>query len=119
MSEITKRAEDLYQIPCGPMNISADGICRKALRDSHDHLLDRLTQEINPAPDSRFVSEDYDRGPDGSLLPKVEDSDARRAWMIKEGKLRAEVSQEVRKYKEQLQGNSKLLQDTTGKIEPF
>jgi hypothetical protein len=36
--------------------------------------------------------------------------------LIKEGKMKAEVKHAVEKYKEKLQGNSKLLQDTSGKI---
>jgi hypothetical protein len=36
--------------------------------------------------------------------------------MIREGKLKADVKKEVKEYEEKLMGNSKLLQDISGKI---
>ena len=49
--------------------------------------------------------------------PEPEESrDDKKKRLIEEGKLRAEVSKEVGKYKEKLMGNSKLLQDPSGKI---
>lgn len=78
-----------YRIPCGPMKIRADGVCRRNLKDSLDTLLDRLTEEINPYP-SRPAS-----------LPQgVQVDDNGRTFSSAE-----------------LQGNSKLLQDISSKIE--
>jgi hypothetical protein len=49
--------------------------------------------------------------------PEPEETrDDKKKRLIEEGKLRAEVSKEVGKYKEKLMGNSKLLQNTSGKI---
>jgi hypothetical protein len=36
--------------------------------------------------------------------------------MIEEGRMKAEVKKEVKNYEEKLMGNSKMLQDPTGKI---
>ncbi len=36
--------------------------------------------------------------------------------MLQEGKLKVDVKQEVKEYEEKLMGNSKMLQNTTGKI---
>ena len=43
---------------------------------------------------------------------------AKREKMIQEGKVKAEVKAGLKQYEEKLQGNSKMLQDITGKIEP-
>lgn len=82
--------EKLYKIPCGPMEIRADGVCRRSLRDSLDALLDRLTEEVNPHPiRSSKLPPNLQVNPDGKTFSSVE-----------------------------LQGNSKMLQDISGKIEP-
>jgi hypothetical protein len=105
MKKLTEKIELDYQIPCGPFQIAADGVCRKSLRDDIDRLLDRLTGEINP--DS----------PQDTSLP--EDPEDRKRKLIEQGKLRADVQMEIAKYKEELQGNSKLLQDISGKINSY
>jgi hypothetical protein len=46
MSEITKTLERDFTIPCGPMSIRANSICRKSLRDKFDALLNRLETEV-------------------------------------------------------------------------
>ena len=44
--------------------------------------------------------------------------EAKKQKMIQEGKMKAEVKTGLKQYEEKLQGNSKMLQDITGKIEP-
>lgn len=110
MNEKLEKIEKGYRIPCGPMDISADGICRRSLRDGTNFLLDRLTKETNPEI------------PRASKLPNEVEMDEsveeKKRRLIEEGKLRAEVQAEVKKYREEiLQGNSKLLQDISGRIE--
>lgn len=89
MDKTEAKIRDLYRIPCGPMEISADSVCRKGLKDSMDKLLDRLTHEIHPV-----VIDDAD-GADGN-----HDADGNHA-------------------EKELQGNSKLLQDISSKIEKW
>ncbi len=121
MSKTKARMEDLYQIPCGVMGISADSVCRRSLRSSMDRLLDRLTQEIHPAMESDKLPKGMDA--DGVNLVEVikepirETPQERKERLLEEGKIRAEVKMAVKSYEEELQGNSKLLQDTSGKIE--
>ena len=43
---------------------------------------------------------------------------AKREKMIQEGRMKAEVKTGLKQYEEKLQGNSKMLQDISGKIEP-
>ena len=97
------------------MTVSVDGVCRRRLRDSFDALLDRLTHETHP--EGKNPEEAIDELDLQEHEPDPEESrDEKKKRLIEEGKLRAEVSKEVGKYKEKLMGNSKLLQDPSGKI---
>ena len=86
-----------------------------------DRLLDRLTQEIHPAMEPDKLPKGMDA--DGVNLVEVikepvkETPQERKERLLEEGKIRAEVKMAVKSYEEELQGNSKLLQDTSGKIE--
>lgn len=42
--------------------------------------------------------------------------ESRKEKKLQEGKLKADVKKEVKEYEEKLMGNSKMLQDTSGKI---
>jgi len=42
--------------------------------------------------------------------------EAKKEKLLQEGRMKAEVKTEVREYEEKLMGNSKMLQDITGKI---
>lgn len=89
-----KREIERHRLPCGAATIAIDGVCRRRLRDTHDALLDRLTHETHP-----------------------EGHDLKKAQLIKDGKMKVEAKQEIDKYKEKLlMGNSKLLQDPSGKL---
>jgi len=110
MNKTEAKIRDLYRIPCGPMEISADSVCRRGLKDSMDKLLDRLTHEVHPV-----VIDDVGE----NHVEREETDDERKERLVKEGKLRAEVKATVRQYEEELQGNSKLLQDISGKIEEW
>jgi hypothetical protein len=104
-----------HKIPCGPMSVSVEGVCRRRLKDHLDALLDRLTQEAHPEgkdPEEAIDELDLEEQEE----EPEESRDEKKKRLIEEGKLRAEVSKEVGKYKEKLMGNSKLLQDTSGKI---
>jgi hypothetical protein len=81
-----------------------------------DALLDRLTKETHPEGADRDILE-MEEEPDIPEEQEPEESrDEKKKRLIEEGRLRAEVSKEVGKYKEKLMGNSKLLQDRTGKL---
>jgi hypothetical protein len=111
-----KELIEKHKIPCGPMSVSVEGVCRRRLRDHLDALLDRLTQETHPEGADRDLLE-LDEEPEIPEEPEPEESrDDKKKRLIEEGKLRAEVSKEVGKYKEKLMGNSKLLQNPSGKI---
>jgi len=113
-------AKDLIKrhlIPCGPVSVGAEGVCRRRLRDSVDALLDRLTKEIHP----EGVSTDILDLEEKVMVPEEkepEESDAdKKKRLIAEGKLKAEVKHEVEKHRNKLMGNSKMLQDVSGKIQ--
>lgn len=121
MNEKLEKIEKGYRIPCGPVDVAADAICRRSLKDGTNYLLDRLTKETNPeVPKASKLPDGLETDEEGKVVGKKGESvEERKLRLIEEGKLRAEVQEEVRKYKEEvLQGNSKLLQDITGKIEP-
>jgi len=119
MSKTKDKIEGQYRIPCGPMDIAADAICRRSLRDRFDNLLDRLTVEVNPQqPAPGKLSKEFEVSEDGEIVAKKEETkEDRRKKLIDEGKFRAEVHTEIKKYREDLQGNGKMLQDISGKYE--
>lgn len=120
MSTTAEKIEKGYRIPCGPMDIGADSVCRRSLKDSMDSLLDRLTLETStPTPQANELPKDLEVDGKGQIVSRKGESDEeRKDKMIREGKLRAEVQAEIKKYREELQGNSKMLQDISGEIVP-
>lgn len=112
-----KKEIERHRLPCGPMTVAIDGVCRRRLRDSMDALLDRLTQETHPeGVDAEILEMEEEVEVPEEKEPEESDADKKKR-LIKEGKLKAEVKHAVEKYKEKLMGNSKLLQDTSGKIQ--
>jgi hypothetical protein len=110
-----KELIEKHKIPCGPMTVSVDGVCRRRLRDSFDALLDRLTEETHP--EGKDPEEAIDELDLQEQEPEPEETrEEKKKRLIEEGRLRAEVSKEVGKYKEKLMGNSKMLQNKSGKI---
>lgn len=117
MGKIKDKLEKAYRIPCGPVDISADGVCRKSLPKGMEKLLDRLTLETNPTPLDAKLPKGVEIEEGLIVEARKESRDEKKARLIEEGKLRAEVRDIVKQYRESLQGNSKLLQDITGRIQ--
>ena len=111
-----KKLIEQHKLPCGPMTVGIESICRRRLRDHFDALLDRLTKETHPEGADRDLLE-MEEEPEIPEPPEPEETrDDKKKRLVEEGKLRAEVSKEVGKYKEKLMGNSKMLQSQSGKI---
>jgi hypothetical protein len=92
-----------------------------------DALLDRITQETHPEgrdPEGEDTDDDYKkmqeeerkREAEIEALAKEETIEEKKDRLIEEGRMKAEVKKEVSKYEEKLMGNSRLLQDPSGKI---
>lgn len=111
-----KKLIEQHKLPCGPMTVGIESICRRRLRDHFDALLDRLTQETHPEGVEEEILEVDEVEIPEEKEPEESDKDKKKR-LIKEGKLKAEVKHEVEKHKEKLMGNSKMLQDPTGKIQ--
>lgn len=137
----TKKEIERHRLPCGPMTVAIDGVCRRRLRDHFDALLDRLTQEIHPEgrdPEDDELDDEFELQEDARKKreeterqlendDRVLDNDIesmlshesledKKERLIEEGKMKAEVKRAVKDYEEKLMGNSKLLQDPSGKI---
>ena len=111
-----KKEIERHRLPCGPMAVSIEGVCRRRLRDSMDALLDRLTQEIHPeGVDIDILEMDEDVEIPEPEEPEETDEEKKQR-LIREGKLKVDVKKEVQKYEEKLFGNSKMLQNGSGKI---
>lgn len=82
-------------------------------------LLDRITSEINPEDPRSKIPEGVKPGEDGKTLLPSETREEKKQRLIEEGKLRAEVRSAIKQYQESLQGNSKLLQDISGKLKSW
>ena len=110
-----KKEIEKHRLPCGPVTVSVEGTCRRRLRDHFDSLLDRLTKETHPeGVEEEILETDEVEIPEE---PEMEETDEdKKKRLIKEGKLKAEVKVAVEKHKNKLMGNSRLLQDTSGKI---
>jgi fatty acid-binding protein DegV len=136
-----KKLIEQHKIPCGPMAVSIDGVCRRRLRDNFDALLDRLTQETHPEgrdPEEEDMDDEFELQEeskkkreeierqlenDSKMLDNdiegllgYESLEDKKERMIEEGRMKAEVKKEVSKYEEKLMGNSKLSQNISGKI---
>jgi hypothetical protein len=109
-----------HKLPCGPMTVAVNSVCRKRLHDKFDHLLDRLCEKCHPEPIKPEAPKGHEFDDKGKVVqsnqPKPRNE--KKKELIESGKLRAEVQHEVKKYKEQLVGNSKMSQDITGEIKP-
>ena len=112
----TKKEIERHKLPCGPMTVSIDGVCRRRLRDHFDALLDRLTKETHPEGVEEEILEIDEVEIPEEKEPEESDKDKKKR-LIEEGKLKAEVKHEVEKHKEKLFGNSKMLQSQSGKIQ--
>ena len=133
----TKEDIKRHRLPCGAATVSIESVCRRRLRDHFDAMLDRLTEETHPEgrdPEEEDLNE-------VDLTQEPEETDAeKKKRMIQEGKLKMDVKKIVKRYEEKimpkpkakaktsdhaepeededdLQGNSKMLQDRTGKIQ--
>ena len=130
-----------HRLPCGPATVAIDGVCRKRLRDHFDSLLDRLTQETHPEgadPEMEDLEDEHEMQEDAKKAREAAENTAqqdldgfekelesmtshesledKKARMIEEGKMKADVKHEVQKYSNKLMGNSKMLQDPSGKL---
>jgi hypothetical protein len=138
----TKEKIKEHLLPCGPVTVSIDAVCRRRLRDHFDALLDRLTQETHPEgrdPEEEELEDEHemqeeakkkreeterqlendDRMMDNDIETMLghETLEDKKERLIEEGKMKAEVKKAVRDHEEKLMGNSKMLQRTDGKIE--
>lgn len=114
-----------HRIPCGAATIALDGVCRKKIGSTHTALLDRLTQEIHPEGVAQEiigmnekvqVEEPSDLEKTSKKEKPEEGEEEKKGRLIAEGMLKADVKKAVKEYEEQLMGNSKMLQDPSGKL---
>lgn len=98
-----------HKLPCGPMDVNINSVCRRRLHDHFDALLDRLCEECHPTPPKENIPKEWMEEPEETLAQK-------KKRMIAEAKMKVEVKKEAREYEETLMGNSKLLADPKQKI---
>ena len=96
-----------HRLPCGPMTIAIDGVCRRRLRDSMDRLLDRLTQETHPEGRDPEQEHDLDvaNHEDAAMEQQPEPEESReekKQRMLEDGKLKLEVKKELQDHEKQL-----------------
>ena len=113
-----------HRVPCGPMSVDASGVCRRRLRDTFSSLLDRLCEECHPEPVFPEAPDGHTVMPDGTIMS---DSHLKSQEMKKKQK-ETQKNDPIGKLAEALKGavggnstfaaagNSKMVQDTTGKI---
>lgn len=111
-----KKEIERHRLPCGPVSVSVEGVCRRRLRDSMDALLDRLTQETHPEGVDTEILEMEEEVEIPEPEEPEETDDEKKKRMIAEGKLKVDVKKAVKSYEEKVMGNSKMLQNTSGKI---
>ena len=111
-----KKLIEKHLLPCGPMSVSVEGVCRRRLRDSMDALLDRLTEETHPEGVDPEILEMDEQVEIPEEKEPEETPEEKKKRMISEGKLKADVKKVVKSYEDKIMGNSKMLQRTDGKI---
>ena len=128
-SSFAQREIGMHRVPCGPVSIQASGVCRRRLRDSFNTLLDRLSQETGPQqPIGPEIPGGHEMMPDGTIMSQAH----LKAQQMKKQAKQAKKDDPIGKLAEALQGavgggnqgfadvgNSKMVQDSTGKIEPY
>ena len=135
-----------HRLPCGPVTVAAGAVCRRRLRDQSDVLLDKLSEltsqeyEAPQAPkdhaieDGKVIHNDVKKAQTeqdaarkkAEAKAKVEAEKKamepsraeKKKQMLADAKDKAEVKVKTKEYEEKLMGNSKLLQDPSGKITP-
>jgi hypothetical protein len=110
------------------MSIKASGICRRRLRDNFNTLLDRLSEETGPQqPMGPEMPKGYHMMPDGTIMSDahMQAQEARKqAKKAKKENPMGQLAEAIKGLSGPQQsfndmGNSKMLQDPSGKIEPF
>ena len=110
------------RLACGPMSVSVDGVCRRKLEEKYNTLLDRLTHEVHPEYVKPEAPKGYEFDAKGNLVNTAEKLQKQREKDLSKviqgmnhsgpgGKSKQPGFQEGL-----LMGNSKLLQDPTGKM---
>ncbi len=110
------------RLACGPMSVSVNGVCRRKLEEKYNTLLDRLTHEIHPEYVKPEAPKGYEFDAKGNLVNTAERLQKERERDLSKviqgmnqtgagGKAKQPGFQEGL-----LMGNSKLLQNPTGKI---
>lgn len=111
-----KKEIERHRLPCGPMAVSIESVCRRRLRDHYDLLLDKLTEETHP----NGVDEEILAMDERVEIPEPEEPEEsdkeKKERLISEGKLKVDVKKAVKSYEEKVMGNSKMLQNTSGKL---
>jgi hypothetical protein len=98
-----------HKLPCGPMDVSINSVCRRRLHDHFDALLDRLCEECHPVPPEKDVPKEWMEEPEETM-------EEQKARLLDEGKMKAEVKVKVKEHEQKLMGNSKLLADPKQKV---
>lgn len=120
------REISLHRVPCGAVSVNASAVCRRRLRDTFDKLLDKLCSDCYVSPTEGDLPQGYELTEDGKIMDskylkeKAKKKPAvaeKRKAMLDEAKMREEVKVKAKEHGKRLMGNSKLLQDTSGKIE--
>jgi hypothetical protein len=93
-----KELIEKHKIPCGPMSVSVEGVCRRRLRDHLDALLDKLTQDTHPEGADRDLLE-MEEEPEIPEEQEPEETDEqRRERMLADGKMKIDVKRELSRY---------------------
>lgn len=93
-----KKLIEKHQLPCGPMAVAIDGVCRRRLRDSMDALLDKLTQETHPEGVDKDILEMEEEPEIPEEQEQEETDEQKKERMLQEGKLKIEVKRELAAY---------------------
>ena len=115
-----KQELEKRRLVCGPMSVSVDGVCRRKLAEKFNVLLDRLTHEVHPEYVKPEAPKGYEFDKDGKLVNTAEKLQAEKEKTLK--KVLSGQDKDGKKgqglgFQEGLlMGNSKLLQDPTGKV---
>lgn len=87
-----------HRLPCGPMAVSIESVCRRRLRDSMDALLDKLTRETHPEGVDKDILEMEEQVDIPEDAEQEETEEQKKERMLREGKMKIDVKKELAKY---------------------
>jgi hypothetical protein len=110
-----KEEIERHRIPCGPVTVAADAVCRRRLKDKFDTILGKLSE----LTDQEYKAPQAPKGHqmvDGKMVSEVQlkeqKHEEKRGDLLKQGMMKNEVKAELKKHADTLMPKEKKKEPT-------